>query len=736
MLRSLADHIRTVLGIEDVNQIEEDVRAYAELINSNKYGDSNSNTDALEKLVKSMNLGPADYQEELKQDEVALQPSLDETNQKVKWKYLFKEQQELLNTLNEKNFLPAQPVFQPPKFGIEEGVDFKLGVFKIPWFIYQSLETKNINSLDIKSPLTPDNYVERFQRLLWYEEAYQEAEMRRYDLHNVMLAKYEGDFFMLEVPGLAEGRPSLMRGDRLLLISHKRSSYYEGYTYAVREHDILFKMNERLHSTAMDGLSFDVSFMSSRTPFRRCHQAICQFETNPSIKIAAFPQMPTRDRAHEAGSGLDILEQDYRELRIFNSALNEHQRRAVFNVIKGSCRPSPYIVFGPPGTGKTVTLVEAILQIYTRENHFKILVCGNSNASADILAERLFNSNVVAPEHMVRISAFYRMENLVPTNLKDLTKCMDEITPTDYSRYRIVVTTCCQASALNGFRQRFDYVLIDEAGHASEPEAMICIGLLKRGGTCALAGDPHQLGPFCVSHEAFESGLGISMLERLTRRAAYQRRCQDSKMTYDERYLTKLILSYRCDPRVLVVNNELFYHNELKFSVNTPKRWLNLLGVSSPLVFHPVKGKDRREYTNPSWFNANEALTCLMYVHKLYKAGLLTSQLGIITPYRRQIDKIKLLFDEMNIPRCKIATMEEFQGDEREIIIISTVRAQEKNVKYDKKFLLGFLFNPKRFNVAISRAKWMVITVGDPSILALDDCWARYMENAHQVKET
>lgn len=204
-------------------------------------------------------------------------------------------------------------------------------------------------------------------------------------------------------------------------------------------------------------------------------------------------------------------------------------------------------------------------------------------------------------------------------------------------------------------------------------------------------------------------------------------------MAYDERYITKLKISYRSDPRVLDVSSRLFYNNELKYVISTPQKWLALLEVSHPLVFHCVKGKDCKEYLNPSWFNPNEAFTCLTYVHRLYKAGLRPEQLGIITPYRRQIDKLNLLFDKCNLKPCKVATMEEFQGDEREVIIISTVRTREKNIQFDKQFNLGFLFDPKRFNVAVSRAKWLCIVIGDEHILKRDPCWVEFIKTAHKV---
>lgn len=92
----------------------------------------------------------------------------------------------------------------------------------------------------------------------------------------------------------------------------------------------------------------------------------------------------------------------------------------------------------------------------------------------------------------------------------------------------------------------------------------------------------------------------------------------DSKMAYDDRYLTKLIICYRSDPRVMVVNNELFHDDELEFHTESPKKLLSYLEIENPLVFHEVKGEELREPKNLSWFNQQEAIQCLDYVKLLY----------------------------------------------------------------------------------------------------------------------
>lgn len=730
---------------DDQVNLQNDIRSYIEIINSDKYADSNSDTKPIIRLVKAMQVEQNPMETDNKDminnqsaknngvDEMLgqfIQPEIAAFGKKG-FLERTRAHLDLLRQLEDEStcFLPGQPVYQGGKFG----GNFRLPNYKVPMEVYGAIEAGNEKILNLQVPIEMDTYVKKFQTLLWVEEAHQAIEMHRYDLYDQMIGKYSRDLFLLVVPGLAEGRPSLIRGDRLILKCPRRSTNYEGYIHDVREKDVLFKLHQSIYHEQLDGLRFDISFLASRTAFRRCHYGIENFRRSPVVRQIVFP-LPKQQDVNDQQL-IRVRDDTESEFRCFMTCLNVHQRKAVINVLKGHSRPAPYIIFGPPGTGKTVTMVEAILQVYARNPRSKLLICGNSNSCTDLLAERIKFSGIVPKDQMARLSAFYRMEKLIPEEIEDITVDLDML-DSIFSKLRIIVTTCIQSGTLYEFNEKFDYVFIDEAGHANEPEALISIGLVNEyTGSVVLAGDFQQLGPVVVSHVSKYNGLGTSLLERLSRRSVYQRRSVNFKMIYDERYLTKLMISYRSDPRVLEVSNKLFYNSELKFVISTPKRWLETLNVKHPLVFHPVKGKDRREYLNPSWFNPNEAIKVIVYVSRLYNSGLKPEQLGIITPYRRQIDKLYLLFERLNLPYCKIATMEEFQGDEREVIIISTVRTREKNLGFDKKFNLGFLFDEKRFNVAISRAKWLCIVVGDPQILKQDPCWVKFMELAHKIQD-
>ena len=125
-----------------------------------------------------------------------------------------------------------------------------------------------------------------------------------------------------------------------------------------------------------------------------------------------------------------------------------------------------------------------------------------------------------------------------------------------------------------------------------------------------------------------------------------------------------------------------------------------------------------REGNSPSFFNPSEAVVVLSYIAALLKQGMLPANIGVIAPYKKQVLKIR---DRLALTpfgdEVKVGTTEEFQGQERLAIILSTVRSSPNYLNTDDQSSLGFLANPKRFNVAITRAKALLIVVGNPNVL-------------------
>ena len=137
---------------------------------------------------------------------------------------------------------------------------------------------------------------------------------------------------------------------------------------------------------------------------------------------------------------------------------------------------------------------------------------------------------------------------------------------------------------------------------------------------------------------------------------------------YDPRCITKLIESYRCCGELIHINSKLFYHSELACKLDRDESLLKKINAKFPIIFDAVQGMDIQEPDNPSWCNLAEVLTCTKYLLQLYQIGLKEDDIGIITPYRKQAEKIRRFVESLGRPVCKVATIEEFQGGERKVI--------------------------------------------------------------------
>lgn len=181
-----------------------------------------------------------------------------------------------------------------------------------------------------------------------------------------------------------------------------------------------------------------------------------------------------------------------------------------------------------PGTGKTVTVVEAIRQLLERNPDARVWACAPSNSAADLIALRL--KNALTPQQLFRFYAPSRFKGQVPDSLADysITNPDGHFTVPPMAvlkRYRVIVSTCVSASFAHGIgmpRGHFSHIFFDEAGHATEPEIMIAVKTMADNDTnIILSGDPKQLGPIVRSAVARELGLDKSYLERLMERESH-----------------------------------------------------------------------------------------------------------------------------------------------------------------------------------------------------------------------
>ncbi|XP_026530953.1 putative helicase MOV-10 [Notechis scutatus] len=603
----------------------------------------------------------------------------------------------------------------------------------------------------LEAPLQFDNYSEKFCLLLHLEEIQMEVDIHRYDMQNVSMftEKYNKKLLVLKAPGVAENRPSVLKGDHLFVIPAEGQPkynvpFYKGYVHAVELDQVKLGFSEKLLNKFVNNMKFDVEFTFNRLPLRLQHRAVILAQKS-QLSHLLFPCFSYKK---------SLLSPD-QELCLYNPNLNNNaeQKEAVRQVVAGTSRPAPYLIFGPPGTGKTVTMVEAIKQVLRCIEGAHVLACAPSNSASDLLCQHLMKH--VNPRNIYRMNAISRDYRTIPEDIKPVCNWDEAQSCHVFPRkeklqsYKVIITTLVTAGRLASadFPQgHFSHVFIDESGHAVEPESLIAIsGILDmmdpktnvNGGQLVLAGDPKQLGPILRSPLAVQHGLGLSLLERLM---CFNPLYQKTNDKYNPQFVTMLLRNYRSHEDILRFSNEKFYDEKLlecgdHLITHSYCHWNELPKPKFPIIFHGVCGEDQQEGRSPSFFNTAEISVLMDYLKKLLlenqgKKGIKTlpKEIGVISPYRKQVEKIRQainmkLKDLMNIKDLKVGSVEEFQGQERRVVLISTVRSSSNYFGMDEEFNLGFLNNPKRLNVSLTRAKALLIIIGNPTTLSKDPYW-------------
>lgn len=613
---------------------------------------------------------------------------------------------------------------------------------------------------------TGDNYSDAFGSLLMAEEAQQRINIRNYDIEPASMGRTSA-FLSLRVFGLAEGRPSVMKGDKIIAVD--ANGKYEGVVHVVELERVLLKFSERLMAQWLSfpgsgPIAFSrVEFTVNRTQTKLQHTGL-----DRAMRVGLMPCLHPRafmsNVPRPVGTPLAPLASPP-----YNAALNEEQIVAVRAAMRRGLKV-PYVIFGPPGTGKTSTLVELIKQIVSSppavtprapgpvsalsnifgrnssRSHTRVLVTAPSNAAVDNVVQRLLQGEGAQPSRVLRVNAFGRSREAVPPDILSRSIWNDrEGTFAAPSRgemhaAHVVAMTCMTAARYacsDDLAGGFDFVVIDEAGHATEPEAVSSIAgmLCTDGGTLVIAGDHKQLGPIVESPLARDR-LGVSLLERLCASGPHAP-LPDGE--YDVDYATMLVRNYRSHPAIIEVPSRLFYHDRLvpcadPETIRSLCSWKGLANpgpeADFPILFHGIVGEDMREGNSPSWFNPVEAMAVLRHIESLQEtrgSGFALDQVGVITPYQKQRQKLRKLLSARGMDAVRVGTTEEFQGDEKRVIIISLTRSTPEHVPFDARFHLGFVSNPKRFNVAVTRAQALLIIVGNPLLMAKDKCWGELL---------
>ena len=426
--------------------------------------------------------------------------------------------------------------------------------------------------------------------------------------------------------------------------------------------------------------------------------------------------------------------------------LNKTQQEAVNKVLRAK---DVAIVHGPPGTGKTTTLVEAIHETLRRET--QVLVCAQSNMAVDWISEKLIDRGIPVlrignpmrvDDKMLSFTYERRFEDHpdYPTlwairkairelranhkrgdekyhqkmdRLKDrATELEIRINAELFDAARVIACTLVGSGhrLLDG--HRFGTVFIDEAAQALEAATWIPI---RRCSRVILAGDHCQLPPTVKSFGALKGGLGKTLMERIVENKPEA--------------VTLLRMQYRMNEEIMRFSSDWFYGgnveaaSEVKYrsilDLDVPIEWIDTGNVKSEEASNDITyGESMR---NSSRLNESEAELTLQvlqnYFERIGKTRILNERLdvGIISPYRAQVQLLRQRVKKHEYFKpfrsfISVNTVDGFQGQERDIIVISLVRSNEEGQ-------IGFLRDLRRMNVAITRARMKLIIIGDTSTL-------------------
>ena len=435
--------------------------------------------------------------------------------------------------------------------------------------------------------------------------------------------------------------------------------------------------------------------------------------------------------------------------------LNRTQEDAVNKVLRAK---DVAIVHGPPGTGKTTTLVEAIYETLRREN--QVLVCAQSNMAVDWISEKLVdrginvlrignptrvNDKMLSFTYERRFEAHpdYTLLWSIRKAIRDLrshrkrgdekfhqklerlkeraTELEVRINAQLFGEARVIACTLVGSANRLLEGQKFGTLFIDEAAQALEAACWIPIRRVSR---VIFAGDHCQLPPTIKSFAALKAGLGKTLMERIVENHPES--------------ITLLKMQYRMNEEIMRFSSDWFYGNQVESAPEVKYR--SILDLDIPMTWvdtsqfaeysentgdteTPAKQLFHEEFVGESFGRINKAeaeLTLLaleQYFKKIGKTRILDERLdvGVISPYRAQVQYLRRLFKKREFFKpyrhlISVNTVDGFQGQERDIILISLVRANDEGQ-------IGFLRDLRRMNVTITRARMKLIILGDASTM-------------------
>ena len=547
------------------------------------------------------------------------------------------------------------------------------------------------------------------------------------------------------IPQMSDGDIRIMNGDEIRL-SHPAHNWecvgtVKGFT---TDEEIALelrsgKLSARAPVDVTKGFRVDIVWKS--TSFDRMKAALQQFAVDDTSVSGYLFHRILGHEVHPQVVKTGIIPDDLSAPNL--PQLNESQKIAVRSVLEAPLS----LIQGPPGTGKTVTSATIVYHL-TNQSKGKILVCAPSNIAVDQLTEKIAQTGLKvvrvvarsrealssAVEHLSLHYQVRHVDDREDSELNKLLKLRDEageLSDRDDRRLRslmraterelldaadVICTTCTTAGDPRLSSLRFRSVLIDEATQAAEPEALIPI--VHGCKQLVLVGDHCQLGPVITEKRAAAAGLGQSMFERLVALGVRPIRLQ---------------VQYRMHPKLSAFPSVTFYEGTLQNGVSADDRKSSLadfpwVDMGTPMIFWSQTGPEEVSASGTSYLNRVEASGVEKAVTHLLKAGVAAEEIGVITPYEGQRAYVVSHFARMGPLRqdlyrdVEVASVDAFQGREKTYIILSCVRSNEHQG-------IGFLSDPRRLNVALTRSRLGNIIVGNPKVLSRQSLWAALLQH-------
>lgn len=397
----------------------------------------------------------------------------------------------------------------------------------------------------------------------------------------------------------------------------------------------------------------------------------------------------TRKRDILTGAQAPRFEQS-RSQGVNKARLNSFQHHAAQQAIRAE---DVFCIHGPPGTGKTRTLVE-IIRAIADEGH-RVLACAHSNQAVDNLLVGESTDEFVDRSSLHH--AALEDEISVTRVGEHSTNALVNEQYVGNDRYQSDVVCATTSGAAQFGEDIFDYAVLDEATQASIPAAAIPFSRAK---TTILAGDHKQLPPYSSTEREEIESFEISMFEQLLDR-------------FSGGIRSTLRTQYRMNESIAAFPNMAFYDGQLKHGSRN-RTWT--VDPLSPLEAYDVRGEEQQTPAK-SYYNEREVEVVVAEVKRLLDTGIMAEDIGIITPYSGQIGKIRSGLTSItgDTTDIDVSTVDAFQGSERDVIIVSFVRSNDQGYS-------GFLTfpeeGPRRLNVAMTRAKCRLVLVGNMDTLS------------------